>query len=130
MNFRKLRRSLLIICPFSLNTKLIGIKIWSKGEYICKILNKHGSDITKGVLLMRTKRNIILDPQVPDNMSLESIRRLENRHVQQQEIAEEPIYPPKFLKPIESLNINESSIAHFETSESLVLIFYLISILS
>lgn len=66
---------------------------------------------------MRTKRNIILDPQVPENMSLESIRRLENKHVVQKEIAEEPVYPPKFLKPIESLNINESSTAHFETSK-------------
>ena len=87
------------------------------GSYCCKIVNKKGSDFTKGVLLMRTKRNVILDPQVPENMSLESIRKLENRHVVEKQIAEEPVYPPKFLKPIESLNINESSIAHFETRE-------------
>lgn len=64
---------------------------------------------------MKTKRNIILDPQVPDNMSLENIRRLENRHVVEKEIAENPIYPPKFLKQIESLSINEQQTAHFES---------------
>ena len=85
------------------------------GEYTCKIVNKYGSDITKGILRMKTKRNVILDPQVPDSMSLENIRKLENRHIVEKEIVENPIYPPKFLKPIENLSLNEGSVAHFES---------------
>lgn len=85
------------------------------GEYTCRIMNKLGEDYTKGVLKMRTRRNIILDPQVPDNMSLESIRRLENRHHVRKEIVENPIYPPKFLIPIQSVSIPEGAVAHFET---------------
>lgn len=84
------------------------------GEYVCKIFNKLGSDITKGVLRMKTKRSIILDPQVPENISLENIRRLENRHIVGKEIAENPIYPPKFITPIQPLSVNESSSATFE----------------
>lgn len=85
------------------------------GEYVCKIINKLGSDITKGVLRMKTKRNIILEPQVPENISLENIRRLESRHVVEREIVENPIYPPKFIIPIQSLTVNESDVAHFES---------------
>lgn len=84
-------------------------------EYTCKIINNLGSDITKGALKMRTKRGIILDPQVPDKMSLENIRRLENRHIVEKEIIEDAVHPPKFITPIQPVSLNEGSVAHFET---------------
>ncbi|XP_050422457.1 titin isoform X5 [Adelges cooleyi] len=86
------------------------------GEYICRATNKWGTAITKANLTCTAKLNVILDSQLPDGMSGEKLKALEQGPVQEKIVPDEiEAIPPKFLSQIESATVEEASSVHFET---------------
>ncbi|GIY11090.1 titin, partial [Caerostris extrusa] len=85
------------------------------GEYMCKATNKWGQDTTKAVLKIKSKRDIIMDSQLPEGMSSEKLRELD--FPPQQEVPPEEFVaqPPKFITQIQPQeNLQEGDSAHFE----------------
>lgn len=71
------------------------------GEYICRATNKWGTAITKAKLTCTAKLNVILESQLPDGMSGEKLKALEEGPVQNQEIKDEiETMPPRFLSQV------------------------------
>ncbi|XP_054706308.1 titin-like isoform X2 [Uloborus diversus] len=85
------------------------------GEYMCRAINKWGQDTTKAVLKIKSKRNIIMDSQLPEGMSAEKLRELDFPPQQEQPIEEVKAQPPKFITQIQPQeNLQEGDSAHFE----------------
>ncbi|GFY64285.1 titin [Trichonephila inaurata madagascariensis] len=85
------------------------------GEYMCRATNKWGQDTTKAILKIKSKRDIIMDSQLPEGMSSEKLRELD--FPQQREVAPEEFVPqpPKFITQIQPQeNLQEGDSAHFE----------------
>lgn len=71
------------------------------GEYICRATNKWGTAITKANLTCTAKLNVILDSQLPDGMSGEKLKALEQGPVQEKIVPDEiEAIPPKFLSQV------------------------------
>lgn len=71
------------------------------GEYICRATNKWGTAITRAQLTCFAKQNVILESQLPDGMSGEKLKELEQGPVKPQEIRDEiEAMPPKFLSQV------------------------------
>ncbi|XP_022243271.1 titin-like [Limulus polyphemus] len=85
------------------------------GEYVCCAMNKWGKATTKATLKVKSKRDIIIDSQLPMGMTADKLRELE--YPLQREALEEEVslLPPRFITQIQSLeNLNEGDSAHFE----------------
>lgn len=75
------------------------------GEYICRATNKWGTAITKAKLTCTAKHNVILESQLPEGMSGEKLKALEEGPVQNKEIKDEvEAMPPRFLSQVIPLN--------------------------
>lgn len=85
------------------------------GEYTCRATNKWGSATTTAKVTCSTKRDIILESQLPQGMSGEKIKELEKGRVSDVP-NEEPVVssPPKFITQIQSHTIEESESIRFE----------------
>lgn len=71
------------------------------GEYICRATNKWGTAITKAKLTCTAKHNVILESQLPEGMSGEKLKALEEGPVQNKEIKDEvESMPPRFLSQV------------------------------
>lgn len=71
------------------------------GEYICRATNKWGTAITKAKLTCTAKHNVILESQLPEGMSGEKLKALEQGPVPEKEIKDEiEAMPPKFLSQV------------------------------
>lgn len=88
------------------------------GEYICRATNKHGTDITRTVLLVKPDKNIVLDSQVDNPDLADKLRQLEFPDVVHQEFIEEPGKPVHFVQQVNSEankhRFEEGENAHFE----------------
>lgn len=71
------------------------------GEYICRATNKWGTAITKAKLTCTAKHDVILESQLPDGMSGEKLKALEQGPVQEKIVKDEiEAIPPKFLSQV------------------------------
>ncbi|XP_067120871.1 titin [Centruroides vittatus] len=85
------------------------------GEYLCRATNKYGSDTTKAVLKIKSKRDIIMDSQLPEGMSAEKLRDLEYPPAYEAPSEETPLQPPRFVTQIQPQeNLHEGDSVHFE----------------
>lgn len=84
------------------------------GEYICRATNKWGSATTKATITCKSKRDIILESQLPQGISGEKLKELERGPVTEAHKEDKPMSPPKFITQIESVTIDESESVHFE----------------
>ncbi|XP_013787479.1 titin-like, partial [Limulus polyphemus] len=85
------------------------------GEYVCKAVNRWGTDSTRAVLKVKNKRDIIMESQLPEGMSADKLRALEYPSMQEQPVEEGPLQPPHFVTQIQPQeNLNEGDGAHFE----------------
>ncbi|XP_023947919.2 titin [Bicyclus anynana] len=85
------------------------------GEYTCRATNRWGSATTTAKVTCSTKRDVVLESQLPHGMSGEKIKELERGHVRDAP-KDEPLVssPPKFITQIQSHTIEESESIRFE----------------
>lgn len=85
------------------------------GEYTCRATNKWGSATTTARITCSSKRDIILESQLPQGMSGEKIKELEKGRASDVP-KEEPVIssPPKFITHIQSHTVEESEGIRFE----------------
>lgn len=88
------------------------------GEYICRATNKHGTDMTRTVLLVKPDKNIVLDSQIDNPDLADKLRQLEFPDVTHEQQVEEPEKPAHFVQQLYSENnkrqFNEGENVHFE----------------
>ncbi|XP_015783235.1 titin isoform X1 [Tetranychus urticae] len=85
------------------------------GEYVCRATNKFGTDVTKAVLKVKSKRDIILDPQLPPEFSVDKLKQLDMRSKSVAIEEESKLQAPRYITQIQSLeNLVEGDSAHFE----------------
>lgn len=89
-----------------------------RGLYICRAYNEFGESTYKIVLIVRTKKNVLLDSQLTGQFdsSMQSINRLEQTTVRKSEfqIDDEIGMKPRFITQIqENSEINESESFQF-----------------
>merc|ERR1712241_1471863 len=81
------------------------------GNYTCKATNKHGECSISCNAEVKTKQNIITDPQLPKSFrsGTDSINRLEESRWQRQEMVTEEFegHAPKFIPQIHDVNVIE-----------------------
>ncbi|CAN8024063.1 unnamed protein product, partial [Ixodes persulcatus] len=85
------------------------------GEFMCRATNRWGSDTTKATLKIKAKKDIIMDSQLPEGMSMDKLRDLEYPVVHEQPQKDEEVVMPRFITQIQPQeNLNEGDSAHFE----------------
>lgn len=85
------------------------------GEYMCRATNRWGSDTTKATLKIKAKKDIIMDSQLPEGMSVDKLRDLEYPAPQEESVTEVEPVKPRFITQIQpQQNLNEGDSAHFE----------------
>uniref|UniRef100_A0A8D8X2I0 Titin n=1 Tax=Cacopsylla melanoneura TaxID=428564 RepID=A0A8D8X2I0_9HEMI len=94
-----------------------GVYARDSGEYICRATNKWGTAMSKAKLVCLAKNdNIVTDSMLPDLMTAEKLKELENKQAtglrQEDYIPQEP---PRFITEIESMIVKELEPVRFET---------------
>jgi hypothetical protein len=84
------------------------------GEYKCVAINKCGSAEISVNLNCRSKKDVIIDSQLPDGMSMDRLKELEAKKREARTEEETPITAPKFLTQIKPRMVGEGEPAHFE----------------
>lgn len=84
------------------------------GEYVCRATNRWGSATTTATVTSTSKRNIVLDSQLPQGMSGEKIKELERGPISEIPKEEPAMAPPKFITQIQSHTVEESEAIRFE----------------
>ncbi len=84
------------------------------GIYTCRATNRHGSAETTANLTCKSKKDINLDTQLPEGMSLDRLKELEQGKVDvKAEVESAEITAPKFITQIQSRAVGEGEPAHF-----------------
>ncbi|CAG0890532.1 unnamed protein product [Cyprideis torosa] len=85
------------------------------GEYVCVATNKWGQAKTTAKLTCRGKMNVVMESQLPEGMSAEKIKALDEGPDVAKAVSEEPSNePPKFVEHINNLDIAEGERVIFE----------------
>lgn len=85
------------------------------GVYTCKAINAAGSDETIAAVDITRKPSVIMEQQLPANVSLDNLRKLENRAPPELEVPVKSLQPPQFITQMMPLNdLKEGDAAHFE----------------
>merc|ERR1712158_26372 len=84
------------------------------GVYKCVASNRSGSAEVTVNLNCRSKKDIILDSQLPQGMSMDRLKEIEARKAEVAADADEAITAPKFITQIKSRAVAEGEPAHFE----------------
>lgn len=88
------------------------------GVYTCKAKNKYGEAITTCTINVEGKRSVILESQLPQEMSggIDKIAQIEeNAHRIPAQIVEKEIaQAPEFITQPQDQSLNENAMAHFE----------------
>merc|ERR1711981_1027509 len=88
------------------------------GNYTCKATNKHGECSISCNVEVKTKQNIITDPQLPKSFrsGTDSINRLEESRWRREEMVTEEFegHAPQFITKIQDVNVIEGQPAHFD----------------
>merc|ERR1712212_854501 len=83
------------------------------GKYTCRAENKNGSAETTATLTCKSRKDVNVDSQLPQGMSLEKLKELENRQQGSNLEDEAEITAPKFITQIESRAVGEGEPVHF-----------------
>ena len=84
------------------------------GTYICRATNRCGTAEAKATLTCKSKKDINLDSQLPEGMSLDKLKELEKGKRQDRtEEVEAEITAPKFITQLKSRAVGEGEPAHF-----------------
>lgn len=84
------------------------------GVYECRATNKWGSACTVAKITVKSKTNIILDSQLPEGMTAEKLKQLEQGPVSAAPKEDVKFGPPKFITQIESQTVDEADAIRFE----------------
>lgn len=84
------------------------------GVYKCVATNKCGSAEISVNLKCRSKKDVIIDSQLPDGMSMDRLKELEAKKREARTEEDTPITAPKFLTQIKPRMVGEGEPAHFE----------------
>ena len=84
------------------------------GVYRCVATNRCGSAEVRVNLNCRSKKDIIVDSQLPQGMSMDRLKEIEARKAEVSRDEETEITVPKFLTQIKSRQVGEGEPAHFE----------------
>merc|ERR1711936_637641 len=84
------------------------------GVYKCVASNRCGSAEVTVNLNCRSKKDIILDSQLPQGMSMDRLKEIEARKAEVTADEDAAITVPKFLTQIKSRAVGEGEPAHFE----------------
>jgi len=84
------------------------------GEYKCIATNKCGSAEVTVHLTCKSKKDIIVDSQLPQGMSTDRLKELEAKKYKASQEEETEITVPKFITQIQSRAVAEGEPAHFE----------------
>ena len=84
------------------------------GTYKCVAINKCGSAETTVNLICKSKKDIIMDSQLPNGMSMDRLKELEARKQEAKSDVDSPITAPKFITQIKPRMVAEGEPAHFE----------------
>merc|ERR1712241_682734 len=83
------------------------------GTYTCKAVNKNGSAEVCATLTCKSRKDVNIDSQLPQGMSLEKLKALENKRAGSAIEDEAEITAPKFITQIESRAVGEGEPVHF-----------------
>merc|ERR1712226_938302 len=83
------------------------------GTYTCKAVNKNGSAEVSATLTCKSRKDVNIDSQLPQGMSLEKLKALENKRDGSTLDDEAAITAPKFITQIESRAVGEGEPVHF-----------------
>jgi hypothetical protein len=83
------------------------------GVYTCRAINKNGMAETKSVLTCKSRKDVNIDSQLPQGMSLEKLKELEKGRVGSHVEEEAEVTAPKFITQIESRSVGEGEPVHF-----------------
>ena len=73
------------------------------GEYICRAVNKWGFATTRAKLTCNSKRNIVMDSQLPSGLDAQKLSELERGPIRPNtDKADAPTGPPKFISQVSS----------------------------
>jgi len=84
------------------------------GVYKCVAKNRCGTAEVTANLTCRSKKDIIIDSQLPQGMSTERLKELEQRKAEAAAEADSEVTVPKFITQIQSRAVGEGEAAHFE----------------
>jgi len=88
------------------------------GSYTCKAVNRHGESSVSCNIQVKTKQNIVTDPQLPKSFQTgtDSINNLEERMWKREDISYEEMEnrPPIFVTKPHNVNCYEGQPAHFD----------------
>merc|ERR1711988_1980017 len=84
------------------------------GVYKCVASNRCGSAEVRVNLNCRSKKDIIVDSQLPQGMSMDRLKEIEARKAEVAADNEAEITAPKFITQIKSRAVGEGEAAHFE----------------
>merc|ERR1711992_214489 len=84
------------------------------GVYRCVASNRCGSAEVRVNLNCRSKKDIIVDSQLPQGMSMDRLKEIEARKAEVAADNEAEITAPKFITQIKSRAVGEGEPAHFE----------------
>jgi len=84
------------------------------GVYKCVAKNRCGTAEVTANLTCRSKKDIIIDSQLPQGMSTERLKELEQRKAEAAAEADSEVTVPKFITQIQSRAVGEGEPAHFE----------------
>jgi len=84
------------------------------GVYKCIAMNKCGKAEITANLTCKSKKDIIIDSQLPQGMSMDRLKELEARKAEAAAEEETEITVPKFITQIKSRAVAEGEPAHFE----------------
>merc|ERR1712055_471415 len=84
------------------------------GIYKCVAINKCGKAEITANLTCKSKKDIILDSQLPKGMSADRLKDLEKGKAEDRSEMEAEITAPKFITQIKSRAVGEGEPAHFE----------------
>ena len=84
------------------------------GLYTCRATNRYGTAETTANLVCSSKKDINLDSQLPQGMSLDKLKDLEKGKAELRGIDDDaPITAPKFVTQIQSRAVGEGEPVHF-----------------
>ena len=84
------------------------------GTYKCVAINKCGTAEVSCTLSCKSKKDIIIDSQLPSGMSMDRLKELEARKAEAKLEEEAEITVPKFITQIKPRAVGEGEPAHFE----------------
>ena len=84
------------------------------GEYVCRATNKWGTASTIAKVTCKSRRDIILESQLPEGMTAERLKELERGPISVAPADDLPMSPPKFITQIQSSTVDEAECVRFE----------------